>query len=209
MADSTKGKTLSKGQRLLLELEARAKPLTDLQLSKLNLEKARDYYDAQCDAMSIHARMTGHSAFQIGRILYRVNEQLGNSRTELEAWLAQSKHPRSVSGAYQYIKLFREQGKIRAAGELPEEISFRAARVILTESRAPLVPAVSKARNRQEGGELARQRENMGTRGRAILEWILDHGEPAQVDEVFEAASRFVREVRARRQRGAAVREEE
>ncbi len=94
---------LSRRAGELLELEAKAKPLSKRDFERLTLETARSYYDTQCEAMSRHLEYAGNSAFEIGRTLYWVNEQLGNSRAELEAWLAKSEHPRSVSGAYQGV----------------------------------------------------------------------------------------------------------
>ncbi|MBV8771054.1 MAG: hypothetical protein JO166_01820 [Deltaproteobacteria bacterium] len=197
---------LTRRAKELIELDAKAKPLSRREWEKLTLETARSYYDTQCEAMSRHLESAGNSAFEIGRTLYWVNEQLGNSRAELEAWLAKSEHPRSVSGAYQYIKLYREQDKIRAAGKVPEKISFKAARAIVTEPRKPLIPSDHKARNQRELADQERQRVNLGTRCADMLDWIRDNGAPDAINAVFEAAKRFVREVEARRRRADAVR---
>jgi hypothetical protein len=200
---------LTRQAKELIELDAKAKPLSKREWEKLTLETARSYYDTQCEAMSRHLEHAGNSAFEIGRTLYWVNEQLGNSRGELEAWLAKSEHPRSVSGAYQYIKLYREQDKIRAAGRVPEEISFKAARAIVTEPRKQLLPAERKARNKHELQDQERQRANMGTRCADMIDWIRDNGDPVAMDAVYDAAKRFVREFEARRRRAAAVAEAE
>lgn len=195
--------------RELMELEARTKPLTDKQLKSLDLEKARDYYDAQCEVSATHLRLAGQSAFQIGRVLSQVNEMLGRSRKELEAWLSQSKHPRSVSGAYQYIKLYEERGKLEKEGLKPEEISFRAARAILTEPRPALLPKQRKARNKTELEQQKKERDNIVTRIRDMLAWLKQFGEPTQVKEVAEFVEDFLREIRSRGKRAKAVAEEE